>query len=253
MKFKRLVSVLCSVTCGIGGVGAKQNASMEGRFREILKARVVGGLVGEKVVDDVMQILESLDKDPEVRKKVLELASSYEVKSWVRYLFSVFSVAGSRVAQAISILGFLVGVGAGAIRSLPDNLGGGTADMVWNSNKNEIRTVAGYAFIAAAIVCVVFGAADLGLSLGASALNRSSAECQGIRGALEKLVKESEGMQNQADVSGNKLKEKKSGSSASNGGSQKSGNGGSGKIKKRGRSKVKGKGVGNSARNEVLN
>ena len=223
MKFKKLVSVLCSATCGIGGVGARQNGGMKEKFREILKARVVGNLIDEKVVNNVMQILESLDKDPEARKKVLELASSYKVKFWVRYLFSAFSVAGSRVAQVMSMTCFAAALGA---------------------NVSEEKR--GF-FLAA----VIFLVADLGFDFGASALDRSSTKYQGTKEALEELVKEAEGIRNQAGVSGNKLKKKKSGSSASNGGSQKSGKG-SGKSKKRRRSKVKAEKAGNSAKNDNL-
>ena len=226
MKFKKLVSVLCSATCGIGGVGARQNGGMKEEFREILKARVVGNLIDEEVVDDVMQILESLDKDPEARKKVLELASSYRVKSWVRYLFSVFSVAGSRVALTVSTAFTLAALGQAG----PEN------------KKRKFFLLA-----------VIFFAADWGLGFGASALDRSSTKYQDIRYALEKLVKESEGMQNQAVASVNKLKEKENNVSESKKDSQKSGKKGSRKSEGKKRSKVKGKGVGNSARNEVLN
>ena len=105
MKFKKLVSVLCSATCGIGGVGAKQSAGMKekitqmkkeseekgskslmtfgnlirgyfsGRFskesEEVLEARGVSGLLNGEVVSDVVKYLEVLERDPEERKKVL--------------------------------------------------------------------------------------------------------------------------------------------------------------------------------------
>ena len=137
-----------------------------------------------------------------------------------------------------------MGVIAGADRYFPTDLVKVLAD------KTGVR---GLGFIVAAIVCVVFLAADLGLDFGASALNRSSAKYQEIKDTLEKLVKESEGMQNQAVASVNKLKEKKNNVSESKKDSQKSGKGGSRKSEGKKRSKVKGKEVGNSAKNEVLN
>ena len=115
MKFKKLVSVLCSATCGIGGVGARQNGGMKEKIaqmkkqseekinkilekvnkdlenvtvedldrlqieecEEIRKAQSVISLLNGEVSDfgDVLGILESLDKDPEAKKKALEFAN----------------------------------------------------------------------------------------------------------------------------------------------------------------------------------
>ena len=109
-------------------------------------------------------------------------------------------------------------------------------------------------FIGGLVVAAIsFAVQYLSLS-GCCVCRVTSVECSGMEEALRKLVKEAEGMQNQvgAGASGNKLKEKNSGSSASKGDSQKSGKG-SRESKKRRRSKVKDKEAGNSAKNEVLN
>ena len=107
-------------------------------------------------------------------------------------------------------------------------------------------------FIGGLVVAAVsFAVRYLSLE-GCSVCYVTSVGYSGMEEALRKLVKEAEGMQNQIGTSGNKLKEKRSGSSASKGDSQKSGKG-SRKSKVNKRSKVKDKEVDNSSNNEVLN
>ena len=269
MKFKKLVSVLCSATCGIGGVGAKQNGGMKEKIaqmkkeseekgskslmtfnnfcngcffkfskedEEVLKARGVSGLLSGEVVNDVIEDLEALERDPEARKKVLELARSYEVKSRVKQFVSMFG-------GGIAVLG-ASGMLAGLMSILDLNFCDRSLENLeeiaryWRvpidgiMTANVIRARIRRKFVIMTVVCLAIFS---GLSPARFALYRSSLKGQGIKEALEKLVKEAEGMQDQVGASVNKLKEKKSGSSSSNGGSQKSGKGGSGKIKKRGR------------------
>ena len=121
MKFNKLVSVLCSATCGIAGVGAKPSGGMKekiaqmkeeseekgskslvtfrnfvrhyfwpGRFskkdKEVIEARgalelLSGELFGKEKTADIMVLLEKLDKDSEAQEEIIELVESR--KFWI--------------------------------------------------------------------------------------------------------------------------------------------------------------------------
>ena len=288
MKFRGLVSVLCSATCGIGGVGARQNGGMKEKIaqmkkqseekinkilekvnkdlenvtiedldrlqieecEEIRKAQSVISLLNGEVSDfgDVLGILESLDKDPEAKKKALEFANvlnrNASIKRRMRTFLGFLFVTSGTVGFASLFIVFLNVI----VKGFGHKLLGAFGSSV-ESEEEACRKV----FIGGLVVAAIsFAVQYLSLS-GCCVCRVTSVECSGMEEALRKLVKEAEGMQNQVGASGNKLKEKKSGSSASNGGSQKSDKKGSRKSEGKKRSKVKGKEVGNSAKNEVLN
>ena len=290
MEFRKLVSVLCSATCAVGGVSAKPSGGMKekiaqmkkeseekgskslvtfgnfaryslfgefsGEGKEILKARGVSGLLNGEVVSDVMEDLEVLGRDPEARKKVLELANSYKVRSLVKRFFSKFAMFGSGLAFTVGAIYLLSTfllecdcVRSAELDDLHDLAEKLYVSYVESDTKEDIINKLRRRLVIAGVVCLAVG---FGLTPAHLALYFSFEKCQGIKEALEKLVKESEGMQNQAVAPVSKLKEKKSGSSASKGDSRKSGEG-SGKSKKRGKSeKVKAEKAGNSAKNDNL-
>ena len=296
MEFKRLVSVLCSATCGIGGVGAKQNGGMKekiaqmkkqseekggkslmtfGNFvrfffspgfneedREIIEARgafelLSGKLFGKEKTADIMALIEKLDKNSEAREKIVELAESR--KFWISFI--------EPMRKALTFWACVVNVSSPlllftlpiAINGIKQMLSGkfrandGKLYLPFVSDGSVISEWHQTQVVAASTVHCVLSVLGVLLAATSVGLEYKHFRLEGNKKALEELVKEAEGIQNQAVVSGNKLKEKKSGSSASNGGSQKSDKKGSRKSKVNKRSKVKDKEVDNSAKNEVLN
>ena len=220
MKLKKVLSALCSVTCAWCSANAQpgdmkskiakmrektnreaskslvtagnraRNFFWPGNYSEdgekILKARGVQSLLNDETYSDVVKILENLDKDPEAKKKILELANNYEAKSWVKYcvrshlmvtwigmglfeLFSLYKLATSMVKLAKDV-----------------GIGDECNDHIMIFGKKRIKN-----WSIAFAVCLIVHLAE---SVGISALNRSSFKDYGIKEALNKLVIESEGI-----------------------------------------------------------
>lgn len=271
LNIKKILSTLCSLTCAIGSVKADRggarvdgndvtvrlNEGMNDVFvrlqndseykrdrslitveslvkhfflpgifstegKEIIEARGIGDLLTGKAYPRILETLKRLDKDPEAKEKVLKLANILKFKSWVKYITRNFLTVVTGAGNASSLIAIPFAIYALLSRDAKGNLKVGSHSF--GSRSFGIFLL---------FVCILFWTG----SIGVSALSRSSVKDWGMKGALEKLVRETrfgEFMSDRGKLNGRDSTELVS---TSNGSMQRPKSG----IKKKSKGKIKGK------------
>ncbi len=224
VKIKKLLSILCSVTCVIGGASTRadvgdsmkgvvsklrsdsnikrgkslksfgnfaRNFFLPGNYskegEEIIKARGVHSLLNDETYADVARILEELDKNPKAEKKIQDLANKYKVSSWVKYVIRLMLTPGATVLNVLSLVFIPIGVKAvfSALKQIIKN-----EDHQVQLGPND--STGGLFNYWLPISLALFSTFSLGGSFGISALGRSSIKDWGVKETLGKLVEYSE-------------------------------------------------------------